>query len=235
MPIHTTYPPSLTPNVVIAGGSTAGCVGAARLASALPHLVVLVVEAGPNGAGLPTVVHPTLFFAHFAPGSATSTLHLSRPEAGLADRRVVIACGKMLGGSSALNGSAYVRPPAADLDDWGVPGWSGAKMLERFKRFETYHGKGDPSVHGHDGPVHVSGGMFRTPRAEDAFLEAAQKVGFEPLDDAQGMHPAAVNAAERMLRFVSPVDGRRQGAASRYLLPRLEDGEHPNLQVLVGH
>ena len=124
-------------------------------------------------------------------------------------------------------------------------------------QLETYHGKGEKEHHGDHGPINISGGTFRAQRAEDDFIEAAAKVGYPELKDLQNLD--ANNATERWLRYVGP-DGTRQDAAhryvrlgthmwpfnlismyirltstTRYLHPKLQSGDYPNLHVLVEH
>lgn len=97
-------------------------------------------------------------------------------------------------------------------------------------QLETYHGKGDKDRHGYDGPVGVSKGTHTCSRAEDAFVEAAAKLGYPEAQDLQNLD--ANNAIERYYRYVGP-NGRRQDAAHRYLHPKLQSGDYPNLHVLV--
>lgn len=95
---------------------------------------------------------------------------------------------------------------------------------------ETYHGKGDKDRHGFDGPVNISKGTHTCTRAENAFVDAAKTLGYEEAQDLQNLD--ANNAIERYYRYVGP-NGRRQDAAHRYLHPKLQSGDYPNLHVLV--
>lgn len=97
-------------------------------------------------------------------------------------------------------------------------------------QLETYHGKGDKDRHGYDGPVNISKGTHTCSRAEDQFIEAATKLGLPEVKDLQNLD--ANNAIERYYRYVGP-NGRRQDAAHRYLHPKLQSGDYPNLHVLV--
>lgn len=99
-------------------------------------------------------------------------------------------------------------------------------------QFETYDGEPGNDSHGHDGPMHVSGGLFRSKAIEDDFINAAKPLGYPEVQDLQDLETA--NAVSVLRRFVSPEDGKRQDAAHAYLHPRLKDGAHPNLHVLVG-
>lgn len=80
--------------------------------------------------------------------------------------------------------------------------------------------------------MHVSGGLFRSKAIEDDFITAANQLGYPEVQDLQDLE--TVNAVSSLRRFVSPKDGKRQDAAHAYLHPRLQDGDHPNLHVLVG-
>lgn len=99
-----------------------------------------------------------------------------------------------------------------------------------FSKLETYHGKGEKDHHGYNGPIHVSDGTFRASTSEDDFIEAASKVGWPEITDLQSLDTN--NGVDRWLRYVS-TDGKRQDTAHAYLHPKLQDGKHPNLHVLV--
>lgn len=97
-------------------------------------------------------------------------------------------------------------------------------------QLETYDGADDGGVHGHDGPIHVSRGTYSSSRIENEFIASASNQGLREVPDLQDLE--SVNAVCRAQRFISP-DGKRQDAATCYIHPRLEDGKHPNLHVLV--
>lgn len=106
------------------------------------------------------------------------------------------------------------------------------RRAHRRPQFETYHGRGDAEHHGADGPINISSGTFRAKQAEDDFINAAAVVGYPELKDLQNLDNN--NGVERWLRYVGP-DGRRQDAAHRYIHPKLQSGDYPNLHVLVEH
>lgn len=97
-------------------------------------------------------------------------------------------------------------------------------------QLETYHGPGEKKHHGNDGPIHVSNGGFRETRVEDDFLKAANEVGYPEIEDLQDLD--SNNGIQRWQRYVSP-EGKRQDTAHSYIHPKLEDGKHSNLHVLV--
>ncbi|RYP38596.1 hypothetical protein DL767_002532 [Monosporascus sp. MG133] len=188
-------------DVIIAGGGTAGCVIAGRLAEADPGLSILVIEGGRNNVDLPSVVYPGFFLQNLQPATRTVLFYKGNKSRQLADREPIVPSGGVLGGGSSVN-----------------------FMLE------TYHGPGEAERHGYSGPVHVSSGTYRSKASEDDFIRAVGEVGYQEFRDLQDLD--ANNGVGRWLRYISP-DGRRQDAASTYLHPKLQDGEHPNLHVVV--
>ncbi|KAI0198308.1 alcohol oxidase [Astrocystis sublimbata] len=231
MPLYTQLPDEVQKvDIIIAGGGATGCVVAARLADADPSLSILVIEAGPDGAGNPAVEYPAFFFSNIMPGSTTTAFHKSNPSKSLAAREVVVPSGCVLGGGSATNMMMYSRAQRSDWDSWNTPGWSADEMLPFLKKLETYHGPGSLEKHGSDGPIHVSSGTFTGKRCQDDFISAMNKLGWPEIEDLNSLD--ACNGVQRAVRYISP-DGKRQDTASRYLRPRLEDGKHPNLSVVV--
>ena len=127
---------------VVVGAGSAGAVVANRL-SADPRNRVLLLEAGP--AGHPWT-HVPVGYAKLVCNPAVNWLYSSEPDANTAGRRIPVPRGRMLGGSSAINGLAFVRGQAQDFDGWaqmGNAGWSHADVLPYFKRMERYEGGGD--------------------------------------------------------------------------------------------
>ncbi|OLN96794.1 Alcohol oxidase [Colletotrichum chlorophyti] len=217
-------------DVIIAGGGTAACVVAGRLAAKAPELSILVIEGGTNNRDVPNVVHPAFFLDHLAPDSKTAIFYQGRKSDQLAGRSPIVPAGGILGGGSSINFMLYTRAQRSDFDSWKTPGWSAADLRPYLNRFETYHGNGNPSDHGTTGPVHISSGGFRIPEAENDILAAAKQMGYPEIRDLQNLD--SNNGYERWMRYVCP-NGRRQDAAHTFLHPLLEDGEHPNLHVLV--
>lgn len=231
MGLYTKLPEHLQEvDVIIAGGGLAGCVVAGRLAEADPKLSILVIEQGPDNYGVPDVVHPALYPRNLFPTSKLTLFWQGNESPQLADRRPIVPSGGTLGGGSSVNWMVYTRAQRSDFDSWNAPGWSANELYPFLKKFETYHGKGDKEHHGDSGPINVSSGTFRARRAEDAFINAADNVGYHELKDLQNLD--ANNGTERWLRYVGP-NGRRQDAAHRYLHPKLRSGDYPNLHVLV--
>ena len=198
---------------------------------------------------MPEVVHPALYPRNLFPSSKITLFWQTKKSPQLADRSPIVPSGGTLGGGSAMNWMVYTRGQRSDFDSWKTPGWTADELLPFLKKvcllslhnmispslitsqLETYHGKGDKDRHGFDGPINVSKGTHTCGRAENAFVEAAAKLGYPEVQDLQNLD--ANNAIERYYRYVGP-NGRRQDAAHRYLHPKLQSGvEYPNLHVLV--
>ncbi|CZR62706.1 related to alcohol oxidase [Phialocephala subalpina] len=231
MGTYTTLPDDIQKvDVIVAGGGTAGCVVASRLAEADPKLSILIIEQGINNYNVPEVVHPALFPRNLLDDSKTALFWKGNKAPQLADREPIVPSGGTLGGGSSINWMVYTRAQRSDFESWNTPGWSANELWPFLKKFETYHGKGEREHHGYDGPINISSGTFRAKRAENDFIEAAAKIGYHELKDLQNLD--ANDGVERWLRYVGP-DGRRQDAAHRYLHPKLQSGDYPNLHVLV--
>jgi alcohol oxidase len=216
-------------DVIIAGGGTAGCVVAGRLAAADPSLEVLVIEGGENNYQKDNIVNAALFREHLAPTSRTALFYMSTKQPQLAGREVVTPAGGILGGGSSINIALYSRPYADDLDSWNTEGWSADELLPFLRKFETYHGIGKEELHGRDGPIQVSDGGFKVAHSQSDIIRAAEAVGYPEVPDLQDLHSG--NNVEKALRWVSP-NGNRQDAAHTFIHPLLQDGKHPNLHVL---
>ncbi|KAK4107380.1 GMC oxidoreductase [Canariomyces notabilis] len=234
MGLYTKLPSDIQEvDVIIAGGGTAGCVVAARLAQANPSISILVIEGGTNNEA-PSITFPALFLANLLPTSKTNLFYAGIPEAQLGGRSLIVPSGGVLSGGSGTNLLMYTRAQRSDFDSWNTAGWSADDMLPYLRKLETYHGPGPKQVHGYKGPVQVSGGPFRALRSESDFIAAAKQVGWPEIEDLQTLD--ANNGVQRAVRYVSP-EGRRQDAATTYVKPLLADkhNKYPNLHVLVEH
>jgi 4-pyridoxate dehydrogenase len=211
-----------TYDYIIVGAGSAGCVLASRLTED-PGTRVLLLEAGGNDS------HP---FIRIPLG--VGKLHQHRmfdwgyntvPEAGMAGRELMTLRGKVLGGSSSINMTAFTRGNPADYDRWarnGAAGWSWNDVLPYFKRVETWEG-GETALRGGSGPVHVVAA-----RADDPLTEALDKAvvaaGY-PLTDDYNAQAVGFGRTQYNLR-----NGRRDSASRAYL-----NGvrKRPNLTVLT--
>ncbi|KAI0530165.1 alcohol oxidase-like protein [Xylaria digitata] len=231
MPLYSQLPIKLSvADVIIIGGGTAGCIVASRLPDADPEFSILVIERGGDNYGDPTIIHPALYIMHMAPNSPRMQFHLGRKSAALGGREPITPVAKVLGGGSSVNMLMYSRAQRSDFESWRAKGWSAEEMLRQMRKLETFHGQGSDDQHGFDGPIHVSAGTYTSSRLDDAFMNAIDTVGWKEIQDLGDLDTN--NGAQRALRYISP-KGLRQDTAHCYLHPRLRDGKHPNLHVLV--
>ena len=140
---------------IVVGAGSAGAVVANRL-SAESRNKVLLLEAGPAS-------HPwsriPIGYARLLTNKAANWCYSAEPEASTDGRRLPVPRGRLLGGSSAINGMAFVRGQARDFDTWaqmGNHGWSYDGVLPFFKRMESYQGEGDDTFRGREGPLRVT-------------------------------------------------------------------------------
>ena len=203
---------------VIVGAGSAGCALAYRLSEA--GASVLVVEYGGSDAG-PLIQMP---------GALSFPMNMKRydwgywsePEPHLGGRRLACPRGKVIGGSSSINGMVYVRGHAKDFDAWeamGASGWSYADVLPYYKRMETWdpagHG-GDASWRGRDGPLHVTRGKRDNPLVQ-AFVQAGRQAGYQLTEDYNGQQQEGFGPMEHTIH-----KGARWSAAKAYLRPALQ-------------
>ncbi len=203
---------------VIVGAGSAGCAVAYRLAEAGKS--VLVVEHGGTDAGpliqMPAALSYPMNMKRYDWG------YMSEPEPHLGGRQLVCPRGKVIGGSSSINGMVYVRGHAHDYDHWsesGADGWSYADVLPYFKRMESWdsggHG-GDPEWRGKDGPLHVTRGQRKNPLYH-AFVDAGQQAGYQVTGDYNGAQQEGFGPMEQTVH-----KGQRWSAANAYLRPALK-------------
>lgn len=210
---------------VIVGAGSAGCALAYRLAGAGRR--VIVIEHGGSDAGpfiqMPGALSYPMNMARYDWGYRTE------PEPHLGGRRLACPRGKVIGGSSSINGMIYVRGHARDFDHWrdqGADGWGYADVLPYFKRMESWHDGGhggDPSWRGTDGPLHVTRGARANPLVQ-AFVEAGVQAGYPATADYNGYRQEGFGPFD-----MTVWKGRRWSAASAYLKPALR---HENCTLL---
>ncbi|MDU8926616.1 choline dehydrogenase [Alisedimentitalea sp. MJ-SS2] len=203
---------------VIVGAGSAGCAMAYRLSEA--GRSVLVIEHGGSDAGpfiqMPAALSYPMNMARYDWG------YMTEPEPHLGGRRLVAPRGKVIGGSSSVNGMVYVRGHARDYDHWsenGAAGWGFADVLPYFKRMENWHDGGhggDPAWRGSDGPLYVTRGPRRNPLYH-AFVEAGAQAGYPVTGDYNGQQQEGFGPFEQTVW-----KGRRWSAANAYLKPALK-------------
>ncbi|SFT47371.1 choline dehydrogenase [Sedimentitalea nanhaiensis] len=203
---------------VIVGAGSAGCAMAYRLSQA--GASVIVIEHGGTDAGpfiqMPAALSYPMNMARYDWG------YRSEPEPHLNNRQLACPRGKVIGGSSSINGMVYVRGHAMDFDHWaeqGANGWGYADVLPYFKRMESWHDSGhggDPDWRGRDGPLHVTRGPRHNPLF-DAFVQAGNQAGYETTDDYNGQKQEGFGPMDQTVWR-----GRRWSAANAYLRPALK-------------
>jgi len=209
---------------IIVGAGSAGCVLANRL-SADPNHRVLLLEAGPKDTN--PWIHVPIGYYRTIVDPRTAWSFLTEPEPHLDGRQITWPRGKVLGGSSSINGLVYVRGQAEDYDHWrqlGNPGWSAEDVLPVFKRIEATT-IGDPELRGREGPLGVSPPIYRS-KLMDAFIDAAKAAGIPETDDYNGPSQDGCGYFQLTIK-----DGKRCSAAVAYLR---EAADRPNLEIRTG-
>jgi choline dehydrogenase len=211
-----------TPDYVIVGAGSAGCVLANRL-SEDPAVEVVLIEAGGKD-GHPNIKIPAAFANQFH--TKLDWDYTTEPEPAVDGRSLFIPRGKALGGSSSMNAMLYVRGRPLDYDFWkqqGAPGWGWDDVLPYFIRSED-NARGASEFHGAGGELRVS--EQRSPRALDRkLIEAATAVGIPRIDDYNGPEQDGVSMFQ-----VTQHRGRRWSAADAFLKPA---ASRPNLEVIT--
>jgi len=214
---------------VIVGAGSAGCAMAYRLSEAGQS--VLVIEHGGTDAGpfiqMPGALSYPMNMKMYDWG------YTSEPEPHLNNRSLACPRGKVIGGSSSINGMVYVRGHADDFDHWrdqGADGWGYSDVLPYYKRMENWddagHG-GDPAWRGNCGPLHVTRGSMDNPLTR-AFVEAGGQAGYHVTPDYNGEQQEGFGPFDMTVH-----KGRRWSAANAYLRPALKRENCDLLRGLV--
>ena len=212
---------------VIIGSGSAGGAMAARLSEDGKHSVI-VLEFGGSDIGpliqMPAALSYPMNMPRYDWGFR------SEPEPHLGGRTLGVPRGKVIGGSSSINGMVYVRGHAGDYDYWeesGATGWGYADVVPYFKRMENWHPGphgGDPDRRGNSGPLHVTRGKRDNPLFK-TFVEAGKQAGFELTDDYNGEKQEGFGPMEQTVW-----QGRRWSVANAYLKPAMK---RPNLKLVT--
>src|SRR5262249_47696800 len=209
---------------IVVGAGSAGAVVANRV-SADPRNKVLLLEAGP--ASNPWSWLP-VGSARLITNPAANWLYSAEPEANTKGRRIPVPRGRLLGGSSAINGMAFVRGQAQDYDTWAQMGnknWAYRDVLPFFKRMESYRGGGDDEFRGREGPLTVTDPSPSGPLSQ-ALIRAAAEVGIEHNPDYNGARQDGIAMSQATI-----MGGRRVSTARAYLDPARK---RPNLAIETG-
>jgi choline dehydrogenase len=211
---------------IVVGAGSAGAVVASRLTESGAYRVLLL-EAGTQGSSFFWSRVP-VGVAKMIDNPAVNWCYRSEPDEGSAGRAIEVPRGKMLGGSSSINGMVYIRGQAQDYDQWaqlGNRGWSYQDVLPIFKRMERFEG-GSDKFRGRDGVLRVT----HTPRHKVPLLEkmiaAAEKIGLPFNPDQNGQTQEGIGMSQ-----VTIAKGRRQSTAFCYLDPARS---RPNLTIHQG-
>ena len=208
---------------VIVGAGSAGCVLADRL-SQDGRSTVLVLEYG--GSDRSVLIQMPAALSIPMNMKAYNWGYLSEPEPYLNDRRMHCPRGKVLGGSSSINGLVYVRGHPLDFERWeeeGAKGWSYRDVLPYFRRAESFAGGAD-AWRGDSGPLATAQGRKLNPLYE-AFIEAGREAGYAVSSDLNGERQEGFGALDMTVR-----DGVRASTANAYLRPSMK---RPNLKVVT--
>ena len=208
---------------IVVGAGSAGCAVAARL-SEEPATRVLLLEAG--GEDKNRWIHIPLGFGKTFADPSVNWCYETEPDPGASGRRVFWPRGKVLGGSSSINGMVYIRGQAEDFDYWrqlGNAGWAFDDVLPYFRRSE-HQMRGADAFHGTGGPLCVSD-VAQHPICE-AFIRSSMELGFARNDDFNGASQEGVGYHQTTTR-----NGRRCSTAVGYLRPAMQ---RPNLRVVTG-
>ena len=214
----------LQADVIVVGAGSAGSVVAGRLA-AETDLKVLLIEAG--GRDWNPLFRVPLMTGLLLRSRYANWFYHTEPEPGLMGRRLFWPRGKVLGGSSSINGMVWTRGLPADYDGWaqrGLPEWSWDKVLQAYRRIEG-HWDGETDVHGGSGPQRLSTLSEINPLSS-AFIAAGQQAGYPRSRDFNGPQPEGVGQYDYTI-----ADGYRMSASSAFLKPQMH---RPNLDVLTG-
>jgi len=197
---------------IIVGAGSAGCVLANRL-SANGRYRVLLLEAGPKDSN--PWIHVPIGYGKLFAEPKVNWMYQSEPEPELNARRIFTPRGKVLGGSSSINGLVYIRGQREDFDEWarlGNSGWGFEDVLPYFRKSETFqHGAGE--YHGGDGPLAVSELPDRHVLC-DAFIDAAERIGIPRNADFNAHSQEGAG-----YYHVTARNGRRSSCAVAYLRP----------------
>ena len=198
---------------IVVGAGSAGAAVAYRLSEDSRNRVLLL-EAGPASHHWSRI---PIGYSKLLHNPKANWRYQSEPLFKANGRRVYVPRGKMLGGSSSINGTAFVRGQAQDFDTWaqmGNRGWTYREVLPFFKRMETYEAEGDDEFRGRDGPLRVTDPEWRSDPLFAKVIEAAGQVGISHNPDYNGARQDGIAMSQATIS-----KGRRMSTAHCYLTP----------------
>lgn len=207
---------------IIIGAGSAGCVLANRLSASGKHRVLLL-EAGPKDSFWTRI---PIGYGKLIDNPIANWRYRSEPEEYMGNRHIPIPRGRVLGGSSAINGMVFVRGQRVDYDGWrerGVTGWGFDDVLPVFRKMESFD-LGEDELRGRDGPLRVTEAVDQSPLYE-AIFAAGEEVGLPRNSDYNGVSQEGVVRTQTTIH-----NGRRMSAAVSYLKPAMERN---NLDVVT--
>ncbi|KAH9837702.1 alcohol oxidase-like protein [Rhodofomes roseus] len=221
-------------DIILAGGGTAACVIAGRVAAAEPSLKILMIEAGPPTLEDDAHVQPARYLSHLLPDSTTVKFNVGKESADLGGRAPIVPCGQCIGGGSSVNFTMYARPSPSDYDDWenvyGNKGWGSRDLIPFLQKMETYQVTPGQPTHGYEGPIKVSRGGIYANIGQDFFDAATQ------YDKSRGVTEDPndmidINVYGRWQKYIDQEKGRRSDTPHHYVYNQQLD----NLEILTGY
>ena len=194
---------------IIVGAGSAGCVLASRLAATGKYKICLI-EAGPKDWH--PMIHIPVGWMKLMRNPNLNWMYEAEPSEWTGGRRIPVPRGKVLGGSSSINGNVFNRGAPSDFDHWaqlGNAGWDYQSVLPLFKKMEDWFGPNDPETRGQGGPLKVTPNPWEHPLCE-AFMAGAERLGIPRNDDYNSGSQFGTSYSQRT------ISGRwRQNAAKR--------------------
>jgi len=208
---------------IVVGAGSAGCVLANRLSADGKHTVALIEAGGRDSS--PWIHIPVGYFKTMG-NPNTDWMYATEADPGINGRSINWPRGKVLGGSSSINGLLYVRGQAEDYDGWrqlGNEGWGWDQIGPLFKRSESWE-EGGTDIRGGDGPLQVSNSRLKR-EVVDAWIDSAEAAGYRKNSDYNSGDQEGVGYFQ-----LTAKDGKRCSSAVAYLRPAMS---RPNLTVLT--